>query len=639
LNKRLFLFAALLLIAGCLFAEDLIVRPQGFVAIPLGSGNKTVDGYERYKLGGGAGVGLDFDFSSLWPNKFALGYVAGVEAGVLLAPISSGDQTISFYSFAVDAGAYYFPLSRLFTRADAALGIHQDTMGGGKNSPGFMWRVGGEAGFRLTPDLTFSGGLGWRQYHRNGRVSWSGLTLGVAVNITLEVGRKTNENITVTTVQNEPAFPVFAPLYRENPVATLVVANDESAELRDITVSFRAAGYTSSEMTCGALSLLPRGRTAEFPLYADFSAEILRFTENSRISGEVIIRYSMLGKKTETVRSASVRVYNREAFPTTDMMGLAAFVSSTSPEVLEFSKNIVGLARNGRRQGLNLNMQSAVWLYEALRAGGVAWRPDNLSSGEESGALMEVQFPAQTLAYRSGSATDIGLLYAAALESAGIRTAFIPLADNFIVCVNLGIGERAAETLFDGQDRILVIDDEVWLPVSAASLEAGFTRGWNDGVASLNALFEGEEEIDFFIMEEAWQTYPPSPFPALGVRIPQADVELTERNAAASIDKYIETDIEAVLYRVREQVMAEGTAAAYNRLGIVLVRAGRIGEAKAAYERAAGLGLVAAMTNRGNLALNERDYAGARRWFQRALENDPGNAAALSGMKAVDNEE
>jgi Flp pilus assembly protein TadD len=70
-------------------------------------------------------------------------------------------------------------------------------------------------------------------------------------------------------------------------------------------------------------------------------------------------------------------------------------------------------------------------------------------------------------------------------------------------------------------------------------------------------------------------------------------------------------------------------------LGILLVRSGRTAEAKAAYEQAANMGLVPAMTNRGNLALIEKDYPAAERWFKEVLEREPGNRTALRGMEQL----
>jgi Flp pilus assembly protein TadD len=77
----------------------------------------------------------------------------------------------------------------------------------------------------------------------------------------------------------------------------------------------------------------------------------------------------------------------------------------------------------------------------------------------------------------------------------------------------------------------------------------------------------------------------------------------------------------------------------YNRLGILLVRSGQTVDAKAAYERAAGMGSVPAMTNRGTLALIEKDYATAERWFAQALDREPENEAALRGIEKIEGRE
>jgi MFS family permease len=54
-----------------------------------------------------------------------------------------------------------------------------------------------------------------------------------------------------------------------------------------------------------------------------------------------------------------------------------------------------------------------------------------------------------------------------------------------------------------------------------------------------------------------------------------------------------------VLQQVQRQANANPTAASINRLGIVQARTGRISDAKASYERAAGMGFVPAMTQIG----------------------------------------
>jgi tetratricopeptide (TPR) repeat protein len=440
-------------------------------------------------------------------------------------------------------------------------------------------------------------------------------------------------------IQDDAVYPLFLSLYQQNPAGNLRITNRENAEIRNVRVSFRAGSYTSSEYICGTAPFIGKNRRVEIPLSADFSPELLKFTENGRIVGEVIVRYSFLGKEQEAVRSAAVQVYNRNVFAAQgevgnkgiDWSGLAAFVSPTTPEVLEFSKYITGIARTERRTGLNQNMQFGIWPFEGLKAYGLSLG----NSKDSQYSLIEAQFPSQTLAYKSGTALDAGLLYAASLEAAGIGAAFIPLGDNFITAFSLGITEAQAETLFDGTDTILIVNDEVWIPLSMKDLNSGFGAAWAAAITALNTAFEREETIQFNIMEDCWSLYVPAPFPALDVRIVQPDIKTVSGGAAAAISGYIAGEIEPLVREAQLTAQSSPTAAAYNRLGLLQIRAGRAAEAKTAFEQAAGMGSVSAMTNRGNLALNEKDYTAAENWYRRALANQPDNATALRNLEQV----
>jgi hypothetical protein len=417
-------------------------------------------------------------------------------------------------------------------------------------------------------------------------------------------------------------------------VGTLAISNTNNAEIRNVRVSFRAGSYTASEFTCGTIPFIARGRSAELPLYADFSPEALNFTENGRIVGEVVVRYTLLGREREAVRAAAVRVHNRNVFPVGDTRGLAAFVSPTSPEILEFSKYITGVARTARRSALNQNLQFGMWLFEGLRAYGIDVQ------GGSSSALSSVQFPSQTLAYKSGTSVDAGLLFAAALEAVGIRAALIPVNGDFITAFSLGVNKAAAASLFNGLDNILIVDDEVWLPVSMNVLNGGFSAAWGKAVAELNEVFVHDETVEFNVLEDCRALYPPSPFPALGLRIIQPETAAFSGGAQAAVNGYIASEIEPLVREAQRIAQSSGTAAgqqaaSYNRLGIIQMRAGRTGEAKAAFERAADMGSVPAMTTRGNLALQEKDYTAAERWFAQALAAQPGNAAAVRGLEQV----
>ena len=50
------------------------------------------------------------------------------------------------------------------------------------------------------------------------------------------------------------------------------------------------------------------------------------------------------------------------------------------------------------------------------------------------------------------------------------------------------------------------------------------------------------------------------------------------------------------------------------------------------YEKAAGMGSVAAMNNLGNIAVVQSRYADAKMWYERALAVEPNNSTALKGL-------
>jgi len=631
--RLLFLFFLLIINCSMLSALDIILRPKAFIFIPMGDGNQSSLGFTRYDMGGGTDIGFDIDLSSVWPNPFSIGYTAGLEAGMTTNPVLGNDpKSLMMYSFGGTVGLYYFPLSRLFIRIDGAVGIYRGALEGFLSPYGFYWRGGGEIGFRFSPSFLLAVNSGWRQYEdsRPGRNPFnSGLYIGMTAQITIESGSDSRIGAEGTLIQPDLIYPVFLQLYQTNPVGMIRIRNRENAEIRNVRMSFRAANYTSSEFFCGSAAIIPRGGEIELPLLADFSPAILRFTDTGRILGEIIIRYNFLGQERETVSIVTVASYSRNTITEDDTASLAALISPTSPEVLEYSRYIIGLARSRRRIGHSQNMQYAIWLFEGLRTLGVRIGDTHILDNE-------AQFPAETLIFGRGSSRDIALLYATTLESIGVPSAFLKVGNDYIVAIDLSMTPSAAETFFSNTDRILVVNDKCWLPVAMSSFDDGFISSWTRGITTLNQAFARDELIEFIETSEAWAIYPPAPLPELGTRAGQTNSEIILAEANMVLDQYVIQEIMPIIWRVEAQIGVNPTATLYNRLGILYARAGRINEAKANYERAANMNNVAAMTNRGSLALSERDYDAADFWFRRAIAVDPRNNTALRGLERVE---
>jgi tetratricopeptide (TPR) repeat protein len=632
--RRLWFFAALVLFftaAASGPALDFSFRPRGFALFPL-DGASTV----RYSTGGGGDAGFDVDLSSLFTNPFALGYTLGLEAGAANLPVNAGDASLSILSGGLNAGLYYYPLSRLLVRGEGAFGWFRGS-GLEVSSSSWWWRAGAEAGFRVTPNFVVSAGGGFRSYNDrdHGGVALAGMYAGLTVQFNFAT-QAVAGSVDVGLEQDEALYPVFLSLYQTNPGGVLVITNRENAEIRDVRVSFRAGRYTASEFFCGSAPLVPRGRSARIPLLADFSPELLNFTGSGRIAGEAVVRYRILGSEREAVRSVRVQVHGRGAFRWNDPAALAGFVSPTFPEILEYSKYLTGTARARLRAGLNRNQQFAVYLFEGLRAGGTRLTEIPESPYREhrnSGELDTIQFPFQTLAYRSGDMDDVGILYAALLEAAGVKAAFIPLKDEFVTALSLGIDETQAAPLFNGLDRLLVVNGEVWLPLGMSAFNNGFDAAWEKAAASLGEAFSSGEDPLFIILEDAWQVYPPPVFPAQDVRYIQGREDAVVDAAERAMGSYISAELMPKIEALNARIRSGPSASLYNQLGNLYQRSLMPGEARAAWERAASMGSSGAMVNLGNLGLLDRDYAAAERWFRAALAASPENAAARRGLE------
>jgi len=631
--SRLFLILLLFTVNNSIFGLDFNIRPRGFVFFPWEVA--SVGGNSMYGIGGGGDLSFEVDLSSIWSNPIGLGYTIGVEGGMLFSSIKGDEEkSVGIYSAGGGVGLYYFPLSRLFIRIDGSIGAYIPTFEGNTGYTGLYWRGGTEIGFRFTPSFTIAANAGWRQYQLpdNGLFN-SGLYAGLTAQLSFQAGNNANrETVGVSFNQYESVYPVFMQLYQTNAIGSIVIRNNENAEIRDVRVSFRASPYTASEFPCGTIPFIARGRGAELPLLADFSTEILRFTDKGRILGEVVIRYKFLGKEMEAVRSVILATNNRNMVTEGDILALAAFISPTSPETVDYAKFIAGLSRNERRIGHNNNFLYTIWLLEGLKASGVIL-------GKTYSDKTEAQFPAETLSFRSGTSRDLALLVAGCLESVGIPAAFIQTESDFMVAVSLNINASAAETLFYSTGfnsvKILIIDDKVWLPLSMTAFNDGFTATWTQAITELSDSFKMGKSVEFVIVEDAWSVYPPAPLPEQGGRVVRTDAAVAAREVNRAMQLYISGEIQPLLNQVLTRVSSAPTAALHNRLGILQVRAGRIADGKASYERAAALGSVPAMTNRGNLALSEKDYTAAERWFRQALSKDAKNSIALRGLEQI----
>lgn len=659
-KSKLFVLVFLLLSLSKLQAYELTFKATPTALFPFSTDEEN-GLYNPLGFGGFLDAGITlFDYLNIGPEFGFMMFQKRAEQGKLAEGVSPSLYSIPL---GLQIGTYIYPFSRVelglgiaggtniaintrqnIVKADDVLGESEETttQAGNKFHYAPWYRAYGEVNFRINPMVSLGVNVSWFDCQYNtywGKPLVDGLSAGISVRVKYDT-EKVSGKVDGTVVQDESVFPLMYSIYQNAPFGTIIIENNETAEIRNVVVKFRSENYTASEKECGRIKVLKKRKKEEIPLCADFNENILQFSESGKLSGEVVIEYELLGKKRVAVSQVTVPVYNRNQIRWMDSAAISSYISSNSQEVLEFSKYLVGIARSHLRSGLNRNMQFAMYLNEGIRLNGIKCQTNSDTPYStfhlDSELLDYIQYPYQTLSYKSGDRDDIGILYMAMLSSVGINTAFIPLENDFIVAFDLGVDASRAGTLFDGYDRILVVDDSIWIPVSISSMNEGFVNSWYKAIVELQELTENEEDFEFILLSDAWQTYPPAGFS--GKETSGSMPSETSLTSAVENDiaRYITAEFGPQIAALQNRIKAEGASVTlYNQLGMLYVRAGMYSSAIPVYELSAKMGSVPAMNNLGNICTLQKKYLEAKKWYEMALSVEPTNATALKNLDRI----
>lgn len=637
MNKKCIAILAAVLCIAKGFAYDFTVKLTPSLFSPFLTGGPLKYG----SIGGGGFVDAGMTFFDMLN--------VGPEFGFIVLPKNNSkalgegiDPNVNIVPAGLQVGALLYPFSRLEINAGVAGGAY----GSFTNSRAHYapwYRAFADFNFRINTKFSVGLDVSWLNFQNStwfGNPGASGITAGIAVSYKFST-EKMSGMVDAEAEYDDSIFPLVYTIYKENQIGTITISNHESAEIRNVKVRFRAEGYTASEHECGSIRMIRKNKSEGIPLYADFTDKILRFTETGKISGEIVVDYEILGDKRTSVVPITIPVYNRNSMRWFDAEILSSYVSTNSQEILELSKFFVGVARNHFRSGLNKNMQFAMYIHEGLRILGIHCEENSDTPYNETHidplALDYVQYPYQTLAYRSGDKDDVAILLMSMLESVGIEAAYIPLADDFIVCIELGDNDSSVLNLFYGTDRLLILGDKVWLPLSVTSIEDGFMTCWRKGVEKIYEVLKSDEDVDFIVLADAWKNYPPSGFSTgeTTSKIP-SEKELFQAGENA-VAKYITQEFGPQIAEIQNQIKEEGSSVTlYNRLGLLYVRAGMYQNAISVYEVSAKMGSIPAMNNLGNICSLLKQYSTAKSWYEKVLAIDPENETARKNLEKIE---
>ncbi len=556
---------------------------------------------------------------------------AGLEGNLTMVKPEGFTDNIIATGAGVGLGAYFYPLSRLYIGAGGAGGIYQITAKLNEKNESWSdlyYRGYGDIGFRFSPAWTLSATGGYVSYLTNGTdPSISGPFFGLSLKFTANVGKTGSSSFAISFDQDSYMLPVFKTAYRTSPLGTVTIRNNEGGEIRNVKVSFRAGKYTSSTYEVASFGYIKKYGSVEIPLTADFSSEVLRFSENGKISGEIVIDYDFLGTRKQSAEGIVIDVLNRNSFFWNDDSALAAFVSPDTPEIQEFAKYIAGIARNNFTAGMNRNIITAAALYEGLVLSGIKLQPNKTTpyvKFHKSSDIDSIQYPLQTMSYFSGDLDELGLLYASCLETVGIPSGLLCTDDDFIVLVGMQVKAGSEGNHFGNTEGVVSDEFDVYFGVSMKEFGKSFAKTRKTAADEIAALKKNEEaEYTFTDIHTSWEIYSPVVFSGSGSYIEKPSQSALDKVIKTSINDYIQGDLSIVISRAKKT----GDA---NKLGLAYLRAGQINEAKAEFSKS---GAIPAMNNLANVYMLEKNYSKAAAQYKKVLDKDKDNKIAQKGLE------
>lgn len=302
----------------------------------------------------------------------------------------------------------------------------------------------------------------------------------------------------------------------------------------------------------------------------------------------------------------------------------AAFITPNDPALLEFVHSV--MTQYGDAYD---NMQRAAALFDTMGVMGVTYvkgpdKPSQTTLGMTD-FMDDIQYPRETLNRKSGDRDDLVALYAAVLESIGIKTLVAGNPGHMLLMFSSGILDDGSGYTMEGM--FVAHEGILWVPVETSLVGYPFVVAWDEGSRKYNDC--QDNGLALLDIQDAWNTFKPA---SLSESIPESTRVSRGMIEARFRDEFKTLRKIAVQLRGRKYLdaLAEDPEDINALMQIAIIKA-RAGERQEAFKtilevlnidpRNAG-----ALNNIGNIHFLEGRYEEARDAYKMAIDLEPQDA-------------
>jgi tetratricopeptide (TPR) repeat protein len=440
--------------------------------------------------------------------------------------------------------------------------------------------------------------------------------------------------IELSFVKLSDIYPVFYKFYDDHPVGTVLIHNWDKSPITNVKVSLFVKEYMSDPKEVSGPDQIDPGKEATVDLYGLLKKDVLNNTEDTKVSANVTLTYTENGKPVTASAVQTLNILKRNSLTWDDDRKAAAFVSPNDPTAAKFAKNVASIVNGKGNTSVEQNIRLAAAIHDALTLYGLTYTNDPVATlNSDSKTVDYIQFPQQTLDYRSGKCSDFSALYASMFEAVGLETAFITIPGHIFMAVALGVSPDDARTAFAHRDDLIIINNKVWLPIEITLRDGGFLKAWQLGAKEWRENLAKNQAV-LYPIHDAWKVYAPVGYSSTASDFKMPDEAKIVKAFSDDLVAFVQGEmgdqeklLQAALTKATTQAAKSKTQ---NSLAVLHSRFGMYDQALKEFQAVLAKGeYVPSLINEGNIYFMQGKYDTALSFYSRAAKQLPKNATVL----------
>lgn len=426
-------------------------------------------------------------------------------------------------------------------------------------------------------------------------------------------------------------FPAMYKFYSKDKIGTVKVKNNTDIPVEKIKLTFFVKEFMDFPSESKEISRLQPKKSILFEIPASFNSRVLEITEDTPMQAQVKVEYFAQGQKKLIQSSKSFKMFNRNAMVWDDIGKLSSFVTPKDTIVKVYARNLISSYKNKNIGDMNRNLFNAMLIFDALSATGVTYVLDPQSPLRQRETTVEVvdyiQFPRDTIRFKSGDCDDCTVLYCSLLENIGIQTALIDLQEHILMMFNTGVPESSASAIASSSKMYVIKDGFIWVPVETTLIGDSFSKAWQTGVSE---YYKGEESKKVTIIDvtKAQATYSAVTLPEISWEPKMPSKYNIDKNLNKDIKFSSDIGMKNVLQKLKARLRSNPKDdELLNKLGVMLSKTGDTEQSIPYLEKAVKLKPEVAKyhNNLANAYFLIDEINKAKKEYETAINLDPEN--------------